>query len=138
MAKKQIVERGVYWAYASISMFIIEGSQDRNPNRAGTRRQVGAHAEGTERCYLLAFFHALVSFLSYRISNHLPRDGITHNRFWYPPLNALQMSLLAALSQLRLCSLRYLQFICQVAISIASTMALPILTLQDGSEFHVA
>lgn len=40
MAKKQVKEEKVYSAYTSTALFNIRGSQDRNPNRAGTRRQV--------------------------------------------------------------------------------------------------
>jgi hypothetical protein len=34
MTKKHMGEETVYLAYTSISLFIIEGSQDRNSNRA--------------------------------------------------------------------------------------------------------
>jgi hypothetical protein len=37
MTKNQVVEKRVYLAYSSIFLFIIEGSQDRNSNRAGSR-----------------------------------------------------------------------------------------------------
>jgi hypothetical protein len=36
MIKKQVGEEKVYSAYTSTSLFIIEGSQDRNSHRAGT------------------------------------------------------------------------------------------------------
>jgi hypothetical protein len=39
MTEKQVGEERVNSAYTSILLFIIEGSQDRNSNRAGTWRQ---------------------------------------------------------------------------------------------------
>jgi hypothetical protein len=40
MTKEQVrEEKGLHLAYSSIALFIIEGSQDRNSNRAGTWRQ---------------------------------------------------------------------------------------------------
>jgi len=39
MTKKQVGEEKVYSAYTSISLFIIEGSQDRNSNRSGSWKQ---------------------------------------------------------------------------------------------------
>jgi hypothetical protein len=39
MTKKQVGEGRVYLAYTSTSLFITKGSQDRNSNRIGTRRQ---------------------------------------------------------------------------------------------------
>jgi hypothetical protein len=36
---KQAGKERVYLSYTSISLFIIEGSQGRNSNRAGTKRQ---------------------------------------------------------------------------------------------------
>jgi hypothetical protein len=40
MTEKQFGEERVYLVYTSILLFITEGSQDRNLNRAGTWRQV--------------------------------------------------------------------------------------------------
>jgi hypothetical protein len=39
MTKKQVGEKRVYLPYTSTLLFITEGSQDRNSNRAGTWRQ---------------------------------------------------------------------------------------------------
>jgi hypothetical protein len=39
MTKKQVGEKRVYLAYTSTTLFIIEGSHDRNSNRAGSWRQ---------------------------------------------------------------------------------------------------
>jgi hypothetical protein len=39
ITKKQVGKERVYSAYISIKLFITEGSQDRNSNRAGTWRQ---------------------------------------------------------------------------------------------------
>lgn len=39
MMKKQVGDEIVYLAYTSISVFIIEGSQDRDSNMAGTWKQ---------------------------------------------------------------------------------------------------
>jgi hypothetical protein len=36
MSQKQDGKKGVYLSYAAISMFIVEGSQNRNPNMAET------------------------------------------------------------------------------------------------------
>ena len=39
MTKKEAGEERVYLAYTSTALFIMEGRQDRNSNRAGTWRQ---------------------------------------------------------------------------------------------------
>jgi hypothetical protein len=39
MTKKEVGEERVYSAYTSILLFITEGSQGRNSNRAGSWRQ---------------------------------------------------------------------------------------------------
>jgi hypothetical protein len=39
MNKKQVREKSVYWACTPTALFTIEGSCDRNSNRAGTWRQ---------------------------------------------------------------------------------------------------
>jgi hypothetical protein len=39
MTKEQVGEERVYLAYISILLFIIEGSQNKNLNRAGSWRQ---------------------------------------------------------------------------------------------------
>ena len=68
----------VYLPNIYISLFIAEGSQDRNSNRAGTWRQ-----ELMQRPWRIAVYwvasHGLLSLLSYRTQDHQPRDGTTHN-----------------------------------------------------------
>jgi len=53
MTKSKLVWKGFNLAYTSISLFVIEGSQDRNPNR-GQDLEAGADAEAMEGCCLLA------------------------------------------------------------------------------------
>ena len=52
MTKMQVVEERTYLAYTSISLFIIEGSQDRI--KQGRNLKAGADAEAMEGCCLLA------------------------------------------------------------------------------------
>lgn len=46
-------EENVYSSSTSVSVFIIEGSQDRNSSR-GRNLEKGADAEAMEWCYILA------------------------------------------------------------------------------------
>jgi hypothetical protein len=75
MTKKQVVKERVYLAYTSISVFILEGSQDRNSNRAGAWRQELVQRPWQGAAYWLAFL-GLHSLLSYRTQNLQPTDGI--------------------------------------------------------------
>ena len=74
----------IYLTYILTSLFIIEGSQDRNLNRAGTWGQELMQRPWTGAAYLLAP-HGLLSLLSYRTQDHQPRDGPTHNGLGPPP-----------------------------------------------------
>jgi hypothetical protein len=78
MTKKQVVEERVYSAYTSMLLFIIEGSQDRNSHREGTRRQDLMQRSWKGTAYWLVF-PGLLSVLSYRTQDYQPRDGTTHN-----------------------------------------------------------
>lgn len=67
-----------FWlTYSSTSLFIINGNQCGNSNKAGNL-EAGAYAESTEEC-------CLPSLLSYRTQDHLPRDGTTHSGPGTPP-----------------------------------------------------
>ena len=57
MTKKEVREERAYLAYTSISLFIMEGSQDRN-SKQGRVLEAGADAEAIERevCCLLVCF----------------------------------------------------------------------------------
>ena len=65
MTKKQAGEERVYLASAFTSLFVTDGSQDRNSNRAGTWRQ-----ELMQRPWRGAAFwlvpHGLLSLTSYK------------------------------------------------------------------------
>ena len=52
MTKKQVGEERVYLTYTCTSLFIIQRSQDRNSNRAGTWRQASMQRlwKGTSYC----------------------------------------------------------------------------------------
>ena len=52
MTKKQVGEEKVYLAYTSTLLFITEGSQDRNSNRAGTWRQELMEGPCRGTCFL--------------------------------------------------------------------------------------
>jgi hypothetical protein len=84
MTKKQVGEEKVYLAYTSISLFITEGSQDRNSSRAGIWRQELIQRPGRVATCWLAL-HGLLSLLSYRTPDYQPRDGITLNELNPPP-----------------------------------------------------
>ena len=75
MTKKQVGEERVYSAYTSTLLFISK--EVRTGTQAG--QEAGADAEAMEGWHLLAFFHGLLSFLSYRTQDHQLRDGTTHN-----------------------------------------------------------
>jgi hypothetical protein len=76
MTQKQVGEERVYFAYISISIFIIEGNQDKNSIRAGTWRQELMQRPWRSAAYWLTP-HGLLSLLSYRIQNLQPRNGPT-------------------------------------------------------------
>jgi hypothetical protein len=64
-------------AYTSISLFITEGSQDRNSRRTGTWRQELIQRPGRGVPYWLGP-HDLLSLLSYRTQNDQLRGDTTH------------------------------------------------------------
>jgi hypothetical protein len=70
--------RGGCLAHASISLFIIKGSQVRNSIRPGTWRQELMRRPWRCAAYWLAP-HGLLSLLSFRCQDHQPRNGTTHN-----------------------------------------------------------
>jgi hypothetical protein len=69
ITKKQLGEERVYFAYTSISLFAIEGSQDRNSSRAGTQGQELMQRPWRDAASWLAS-HALLRLLSYRTEDH--------------------------------------------------------------------
>ena len=83
MTRKQVGEGRVYLAYTSILLFITEGSQDRNSNKAGTWRQELMQRPWKGAAYWLAP-HGLLSLLSNRPQHNQPRDGTTYNRLALP------------------------------------------------------
>ena len=78
MTRKEDVTRKerVYLGYNSISLFTIIGSQDRNPNRAGSWIRELMQRPRRVAVYWLAL-HYLLRLLSYRTQDHQPRDGTT-------------------------------------------------------------
>ena len=75
MTKSNLGKERVHLAYTSTLESIIEGSQDRNSNRAGIWRQ-----KLMQRPWKSASPpHELLSLLCYRTQDHQPRDGTTHN-----------------------------------------------------------
>lgn len=85
MTIEQVGKGKVYLAYTSRSLFIIKGSQDRNTNKAGARRQELTQKPWRGVAYWLAH-HGLLSLLSHRTQDHQPRHGITHNGLG-PPIS---------------------------------------------------
>ena len=73
-------------ASASILLFIIEESQDRKSNRAGSWEQELMQKPWRDAAYWLAY-PGLLSLLSYRTQNHQPTNGTTHNDQGLLPLN---------------------------------------------------
>jgi hypothetical protein len=71
-------EERVYLAYASLSLFIIERSQDRHSNRAETWRQELMQRPWRSAALWLALY-GLLSLLYYSSQNNHPRSGLTHN-----------------------------------------------------------
>ena len=64
MTKKQVGEERVYSAYTSISLLIIEGSQDRNSNRAGSWRQELMQRPWKDAAYWIVPYACSVCFLA--------------------------------------------------------------------------
>jgi hypothetical protein len=75
MTKKLVGEKRIYLIYTTL-LFIIEGSQDKNSNRAGSLRQelMQKPRRGAAAYRLLS--HGLLSLLSYRTQG---MDGNVHN-----------------------------------------------------------
>jgi hypothetical protein len=71
-------------AYTSKLLFNIEGSQDRNSNKAATWKQEVMRRSWRDAAYWPAL-HDLPSLLSYRTQDDQPRDGTTHNGLGLPP-----------------------------------------------------
>jgi hypothetical protein len=65
--KKQVEKESAYLVYTSTVLFITEGRQDRNSNRAGADA-------------------GLLNLLSYKTQDDQPRDGTTHSGIRPPPL----------------------------------------------------
>jgi hypothetical protein len=86
-SQKKLEEERMYLAYISILLFITEGNQDRNSNRAGTWRQELMQRPWRDAACLLAP-QGLLSLLSYRTQDLQLRDGTTHNG-WVLPYQSL-------------------------------------------------
>jgi hypothetical protein len=107
--QKQAGEERVCLAFASTSLFITEGSQDRNSGRVGTWRQELMQRTWWGVVYWFAP-RGLLSLLSYKTQDYLPRDGTAHNGLGPPHqslinkmlyrLACLQPGLMEASSQL--------------------------------------
>ena len=76
--QKQLAEERVNLAHASIALLIIEGSQDRNSNWAGTWRQELMQRPQRGAAYWLAP-GGLLSLLPYKAQNYQPKGGPIHN-----------------------------------------------------------
>jgi hypothetical protein len=72
-------EEKVNFVYASTSIFIIQGRQDRDLNMAGTWRQELMQSSWRGTVYWLAL-HGLLSLVSYRNKDHQPRESTSYNR----------------------------------------------------------
>jgi hypothetical protein len=83
--QKALGKERVYLAYIATPLFTIEGSQDRNSNRAGTWRQELMQRPWRGVSYWLALY-GLIILLSHRTQNHQPRDG-TPKMGWVLPLS---------------------------------------------------
>jgi hypothetical protein len=92
MTKKHVEEERAYLAYIYISLFIIEGCQDRKSNKVGTWRQELMQRPWRGAAYwfvsndllsLLFFFF----FFFFRSQGHQPRGGTIHKEFSFPSSN---------------------------------------------------
>ena len=72
MAERQAGEKRVYLAYTCMWLFIIEGSQDRNPNSTGTWRQELMQRPRMSAANLPAS-PDLLGLFSSKTQNQLPR-----------------------------------------------------------------
>lgn len=96
--------------YASLSLFIVAETLDRNSEKWDRHLEAGDDAEAMEEHGLLTYPLCLFSLLSYRTQDRLPRDGPTS--YGLGPLTAitnenvrqacLQLDLIVPLSQLRI------------------------------------
>ena len=64
---------------------MIEGRQDRNSKKAGIWRQEMVQRKWKSAVYWLVF-PGLLSMLFYRIQDHHPKVGTTHNGLTFPDL----------------------------------------------------
>jgi hypothetical protein len=74
-AKKQVGKERVYLAYISVSLFVIEGSQDRKLKHGRTWRQ--KLVQKTWRDIVCSL--ASSCLISYRTQNYQIRDDTTHH-----------------------------------------------------------
>ena len=120
--QQHLGEERVNLAYTFTSVFITEGSQDRNSNKAGTWRQELMQMPWRDAAYCLAPC-GLLSLLSYRTQEHQPSPGMVPlTMCWFPHRWITSWeNLMEAFSQLRVLPLRWLYFLCQVDIRLAST-----------------
>ena len=84
-SKKQVGEERVYLAYTSTFLFITEGCQDRNSNRAGSQRQELMQRPCRGAIYWVTS-HGLFIPPYYRTHDHLSRDSTTHQGLGTPSL----------------------------------------------------
>ena len=107
MTQKQLGEKRIIWlTLQHCSLFITEGSQDRNSSRAGSWKQELMKRSWMDAAYWL-LSHDLLKPPSYRTQDQQPRDGTIHHGLGPPPLitkweNALKLDLIEVFPQLRL------------------------------------
>ena len=82
--KCRLGRKGFIWLINSTLLFITEGNQERNWNRAWTWRQEPTQRPQRSAAYWLTS-HGLLSILSYRTQDYQSRDGPSHNGLWHPP-----------------------------------------------------
>jgi hypothetical protein len=76
MTKSKLGREGFIWLILPYSVFITEGVQNRNSNRAETWRQEPMLRPWRHVAYWLSQ-HRLLSLLLYTTQNHQPRDNTT-------------------------------------------------------------
>jgi hypothetical protein len=82
--KRKLQGKGFIWLTSTL-LFITKENQNRSSSTAETWRQELMQRLGRGAAYSLAS-PGLLSLLSYRTQDHLPRDGPTHNGLSPPPL----------------------------------------------------
>jgi hypothetical protein len=93
ITKTKVPEERVYSAYTSTLLFIIEESQHRNSNRAGTWRQELMQRPWRGAAYWVASL-GMLSLFSYRTQDHQPGMALLTVDWAHPHLSLIDEKML--------------------------------------------